>query len=308
MSQNLTRRSLLGTSLLAGASALLTTSPTPAPKRQLRIAHLTDTHITTESKAQLGFQKALEAAQSLDPKPDYILFGGDEIMDAFAADESKTKAQWDSYNSVKKANLEIPAIHTIGNHDIWGWNKSSSQTTGQEAKWGKNWCMEQFQISKPYHTVTKNNWKIIVLDSTFPSGGGYTAKLDEPQFEWLENELKSTPKETNILLSSHIPLLCVCGFVDGDNAKTGNWVVPGSWMHIDFLRLKNLFHNHPNVKAAVSGHMHQVDMANFLGVDYYCNGAVSGAWWGGNYYEFGPGFAVIDLFDDGSVTNIYQSY
>jgi len=307
MSQQITRRTLLGSTLTAGAVSLLPNLPQKTPKRQLRLAHLTDTHITTESKAQQGFEKAIAAAQSLNPKPDYILFGGDEVMETLGADEASTAAQWKSYQSVKKANIEIPAIHTLGNHDVWGWYKSS-KTTGSEPKWGKKWALEEFALEKPYYSITKNGWKIIVLDSIFHLEGSYTSKLDDDQFGWLEDELKNTPASTNILVSSHIPLVCVCGFVDGDNAKTGNWIIPGSWMHLDFLKIKNLFHKHKNVRAAVSGHMHQVDAANFLGVDYFCNGAVSGSWWGGNYYEFPPGIAVIDLFDDGTVKNTYQSY
>ncbi len=307
MSESISRRSLLGSTLVVGASALMPGLAQAKPKRQLRIAHLTDTHLTPESKTQKEFEKAIGAAQSLSPKPDYILFGGDEVMETLGADQASAAAQWKSYSSVKKANVEIPAIHTIGNHDVWGWYKGSG-TSGEEPKWGKKWALDEFGLDKPYHSVTKNGWKIIVLDSVFHLPGSYTSKLDDDQFGWLEDELKNTPKNTNILIASHIPLVCVCGFVDGDNAKTGNWVIPGSWMHLDFLKIKNLFHKHKNVKAAVSGHMHQVDAANFLGVDYYCNGAVSGNWWNGDYYEFAPGIAVIDLFDDGTVKNTYQSY
>ena len=36
---------------------------------------------------------------------------------------------------------------------------------------------------------------------------------------------------------------------------------------------------------------------------YCCNGAVSGAWWGGNYQETKPGYAIIDLYPDGRFTN-----
>jgi hypothetical protein len=38
-------------------------------------------------------------------------------------------------------------------------------------------------------------------------------------------------------------------------------------------------------------------------VRYLCNGAVSGGWWKGKYQEFGPAYALVDFFDDGTVEN-----
>jgi hypothetical protein len=54
------------------------------------------------------------------------------------------------------------------------------------------------------------------------------------------------------------------------------------------------------VKAALSGHIHLIDEVDYLGVKYYCNGAVCGAWWEGNNQEFPPAFAVMNFYDDGS--------
>jgi hypothetical protein len=58
---------------------------------------------------------------------------------------------------------------------------------------------------------------------------------------------------TPVCLLSHIPVLCACEFFDGDLATTGNWVVPGAWMHIDAGRLRELFLAHPNGLILVTG-------------------------------------------------------
>ena len=92
-------------------------------------------------------------------------------------------------------------------------------------------------------------------------------------------------------------------FFDGDNLKDGYWELPGAWMHTDTKELKELFYQYPNVKAALSGHIHLADLVEYLGVKYLCNGAVCGKWWMGKYHEFGPAFAVVDFFDDGKVTS-----
>ena len=100
---------------------------------------------------------------------------------------------------------------------------------------------------------------------------------------------------------SHIPVLCACEFFDGELASTGNWVVPGAWMHIDAGRLRQLFLAHPNVRACLSGHAHQHDRVDYLGVRYACDGAVCGNWWRGDYLNCPPSYAMVDFYDDGSI-------
>ena len=79
-------------------------------------------------------------------------------------------------------------------------------------------------------------------------------------------------------------------------------------MHIDARRIKNLFNKHQNVKLCLSGHEHLVDQVSYNNVTYCCNGAVSGAWWKGNYHECAPGYGVVDLYEDGSFNNQYVLY
>ena len=87
-----------------------------------------------------------------------------------------------------------------------------------------------------------------------------------------------------------------------------SWNIPGRWMHEDALELKDLFIKYPNVKLAISGHIHLLDRVEYNGISYCCNGAVSGAWWAGNYQETQPGYAIIDLYPDGTFTNTYTTY
>jgi 3',5'-cyclic-AMP phosphodiesterase len=279
----------------------------PARKRVLRFAHLTDIHVQPEKSAAEGLAACLRHVQSQADRPDMILTGGDQIMDAFGADFARTKVQWDLYAKVFKAENSLPVEHCIGNHDVWGW--SSRESNPEHAvKSGKKWAMEALGLAAPYRTFEKAGWKFIVLDSTFPSGTGYTAKLDEEQFAWLKQTLEATPKSQPILILSHIPILAACAFFDGDNEKSGNWQVPGAWMHIDARKIKDLFASHENVKVAISGHIHLVDRVDYYGVTYLCNGAVSGGWWGGNYQECFPGYTLMNLYDDGTFDREYVNF
>ena len=136
----------------------------------------------------------------------------------------------------------------------------------------------------------------------------YTGKLDEEQRAWLRSDLEATPGTTPVCIASHIPILCACEFFDGDLATSGNWVVPGAWMHIDAGWLRELFLAHPNVRACLSGHAHQHDRVDYLGVRYACDGAVSGNWWYGDYLNCPPSYVMVDFFADGSIETEFVAY
>src|SRR5262249_46284457 len=131
---------------------------------------------------------------------------------------------------------------------------------------------------------------------------------DDEQFDWLSGVIKATSKTIPVLVLSHIPIFAACPFLDGNNESSGNWQVPGAWMHLDARKLTKLFHQHGNVKLCLSGHIHLVDQVKYLGTTYCCNGAVCGGWWKGNYQQFAEGYALVDLFDDGSSECEYVAY
>jgi hypothetical protein len=84
--------------------------------------------------------------------------------------------------------------------------------------------------------------------------------------------------------------------------------VPGKFMHVDGDRFQNLFVRRRNIKACASGHMHLVEQLDYQGVRYLCNGAVSAGWWKGRNRDTDFGYAVVDLFDDGTVERRYVPY
>lgn len=300
---------------LAAATAVAgqLTSPAAAEivqpgKRVLRVAHLTDAHVQPERDGHLGLAACLKHVQEV-TQPDLILAGGDNIMDAFSKTEARANELFGLWKKVLADNTALPVIQCIGNHDVWGWDKKESKTSGSEGMWGKRWAMDTFGLAQRYYSMERAGWHFVVLDSTFPAGDdGYTAKLDDEQFAWLEADLAATPKDRPVLVLSHIPILSACAYFDGENEKKGDWNVPGSWMHIDARRIKDLFLKHPNVKVALSGHIHLVDRVDYLGVTYLCNGAVSAGWWKGPNQECENGYGVVDLFDDGSFDAKYQTF
>lgn len=321
MPTELNRRELLKSSIgvAAAATGLTHTSigwtadgpPLQANKREnrvLRIAHMTDVHIQPELKADQGFASCLRHAQSLSDKPDIIFNGGDAIMDSLRQDKARTQLQWDLWKKVLKDECSLPVVHCIGNHDVWGWTKSKSGCDGNEDMYGKKWAIDALGIPSRYRSFDRAGWHFIVLDSSYPDGEGYKARLDEPQFEWLADDLAKTARSTPVLILSHIPILSAAAYFDGDCEESGDWKVPGAWIHIDARRIKDLFSKHPNVKLCISGHLHLVDRVDYNGVTYLCNGAVSGNWWKGKHQEFNEGYALVNLYSNGHFDREYVNY
>lgn len=298
----------LGTALGPSLSAA---APSPGRKRVLRAAHLTDVHVSPSNASPAGMTAAIRHAQAQADRPEFLLIGGDCIGDGLGTPKDQVLAQWDVWNRIFDAEVKLPYAVCLGNHDILGWSLRSDLALARDPDYGKALALRRLALKERYRSFDRAGWHFVVLDSMQIDNGnayGYTARLDDEQFAWLEADLAATPPATPVCVLSHIPILSAAAFLDGDLAGMGSWVVPGAWMHVDARRIQNLFHQHANVKVCLSGHLHMVDDVTYLGVRYLCNGAVSGAWWKGFHYEFGPAYALVDFYDNGSVDNTMVSY
>jgi Icc protein len=312
--QSITRRAAIKTAGWAAAGLALGGLPQwvrampriADRKRVLRVAHLTDLHIQPERKAEAGVASCLRHVRSQAEKPDLILLGGDLVMDSFDADDARTKTQWDLFTKVFKDECSIPVEACLGNHDIWGVNKAKSKTTGSEPGWGKKRAMDILGLSAPYRSFDRGGWHFVVLDSVMPQGEGYIGQLDDTQWEWLEADLKGTKLPTVFL--SHIPILAATQLAIPKKKDTGKREINDSLMMADAQRFVATFLKNPHVKACLSGHIHEVDRVDYQGVTYLCNGAVSGNWWKGRHKQCDEGYAVLDLFDDGTLESRYVAY
>jgi 3',5'-cyclic AMP phosphodiesterase CpdA len=284
--------------------------PSPARRRSLRVAHLTDIHVSDKPGAPEGMAAALRHAQGLADQPDILLFGGDCIGDALYTPMEHVLPQWDLWDRVLKAEVKLPAYQCLGNHDIFGWKHRDRASAEKDPAYGKPLALERLGLKTGYYSFDRAGWHFVVLDSMqfAENNWGFVGLLDEPQFKWLEQDLAATPAATPICVLSHLPIFSAAAFFDGKLDPDRNWSVPGASMHIDAQRLKDLFYRHPHVKVCLSGHLHLVDDVTYLGVRYLCNGAVCGGWWKGQNQEFGPLYAVLDFYADGSVERQMVDY
>ena len=293
---------LKNTAAVVGGSMIPAFAFTEEDKKskKLRFAVLTDIHVKQGIGAEAGMARAFHHAQSLKPKVDFIINGGDSIMDSLEADKQTTKMQWDLFHSLLKQENSLPVYHCIGNHDVWGWFVKNDSLEADKL-YGKQWAVEVQQLPGRYYSFTKDKWHFMVLDSTqLNPEGGYIAYIDPQQLDWVKQELEKN-KDKFICIVSHIPLLSICAGLFFNKTETnGDLKILRNLMHTDFIELKKLFLQYPNIKACLSGHIHLQDEVNYLGIKYYCNGAVSGNWWKGAFYDFAPAYAVFELYDDGT--------
>lgn len=298
---------LSGMAMASGSYTILkpNASVRNSSQRVLRIAHITDPHIHNGRDSEKWTRECLRHIHQLEDLPDIIFNGGDTINDALKQTESTVIEQWDIWNRIKESEITLPTVNCIGNHDVWGLEGQSN-----DPRYAKNWAVNELGLENRFYDFEMNGWHFIVLDSTHlrEDGSWYIAKLDDEQFDWLETKLNEIDSSKPIMIFSHIPIMCAASFFDGDNERSGDWIIPGRWVHIDARKIVDLFYNHKNIKVCISGHIHLLDQVVYNDITYYCNAAVSGNWWKGNYHQTPPGYALINLYEDGSFDREYALY
>ena len=285
-------------------------TPRKAHKHVLRFCHLTDMHIFGDRNAAKGLAQMLEHINRLDPKPSLLVTGGDNIMDAYETEEANVAGQFTLLKKTIAANTNLPIRYCLGNHDIWGWHKANSKTTGDELLWGTQWALAQYGMPAEYYSFDQAGWRFIILNSIqhHPEDkNGYIGGLGDTQFAWLEKLLADTPENMPVIIISHISILSVCNFEDA-KTEDNEFRIPQRGVCADAPKLLSLFKRHPNVKLCFSGHLHRFDHIEYMNVNYICDGAVSGAWWQGDYKGCHEGYGIVDLYSDGTFDHRYAAY
>jgi Icc protein len=294
------RRNFLKTIPLAAGALTIepagSTKPVNNKKPVLTIAHITDVHIREGDNAPGRFVSCLEAIKQKH-KPDFFLNGGDTIHDASYDNviREQVTAQWQLWDQCIKTLSDYEIYSCIGNHDPW-WKAPSRQ----DEMYGIPYVVKRLKIPHNYYSFSKKGWSFFILD-----GNHEGITLGKEQMEWLQQGLQKLPANTPVLLMSHYPILTVTSAWEGGQ-------------HKDHVALKELFYKHKDkVKVCLSGHQHLLDSAVYNGISYFCNGAMSGFWWGaGNEKSAGkcyvqetpPGYAILKLYADGAVENEYHPH
>jgi 3',5'-cyclic AMP phosphodiesterase CpdA len=296
--------------LLAGAvgslalPGFLSTARAAGRKPAVRVAHITDVHITKDRNAAKGVAAMFaHMFGRKDWAPELVLSTGDQVMAVDGKVTGATAAEQIALWTDAVKGCPVPIRACLGNHDVWDGVEPTDAVPA--AKKGFGLMTEVLGMPAPHYSFDHGGWHFVSLNSmcNWPK----YAFLSPEHFDWLKADLAKTKLPTVVL--SHVPILSVTSQVYGDACKKGtDNVVPGIWHHTDCWAITEVFRKNPHVKLCLSGHMHTCDRVEYRGVWYVCGGAASGAWWNGSEYGFPPCYGAIDLFADGTFTYEFVDY
>jgi 3',5'-cyclic AMP phosphodiesterase CpdA len=251
-------------------------------------AFLTDIHVQPERMAQEGYASAIKEVNRLNP--DFVITGGDLIMDALGVSYERSDSLYNIYLDMNKA-YEMPVHQTLGNHEVYGWYEKAGADTNHP-EYGKS--MFEKRIDKRYRAFEYKGWKFLILDSVIPNGkGGYMGGIDEEQMEWIKQVLAETDTSQPIVISTHIPFLTTeAQILRGSTAANYEGEVVTNAKEV-----LELFESH-NLKLVLQGHLHYLEHMYVWGTHYITGGAVSGRWWTGQYLRTEEGFLMIHVKGD----------
>jgi 3',5'-cyclic AMP phosphodiesterase CpdA len=290
--------------MFAAGAALGLTAVAPkvlavgAPK--FRFVHFTDPHIQPELRAGEGVAAAVKKLLSLKPRPDFVLLGGDHVMDILSVTRPRANLQFDMLAEALKP-LEMPTYSTVGNHDVYGWSKSSP-IDESDPLYGKKMMEERVLTGPSHYAFQHKGWDFVILDSIQASGKDWTSAIDDTQLTWLADKLNGVNGHRTVVLT-HVPLFSIYPLI-----STGsNVAVPPSMLVANAKEVQALLQK-AQVRAVLQGHTHVIEACTYGGTEYITGGAVSGSWWKGPNLGIHPeGFMVYDVHGD-KLTHEYVTY
>jgi 3',5'-cyclic AMP phosphodiesterase CpdA len=256
---------------------------------EFTFAFLTDIHLQPERNATEGFRKAIDKVNELNP--DFVITGGDLIMDALGVSFERADSLYTLYNDVSE-EFQMPVYNTFGNHETFGVYKDSGiETTHDEY----NKKMYENRIGKRYYSFDHKGWHFIVLDAVdVKPERYYYGHIDEAQIEWLKSDLQKITKETPIVISVHIPFI-----TSMTQLTKGSLEANGEGLVITNARDVLLLMYEYNLKLVLQGHLHFLEDI-YVGnkTHFITGGAVSASWWEGPRGIMEEGFVLVKVKDD----------
>jgi len=243
-------------------------------KTKFRFAFFTDIHLNKgDNNCFEGLALAIESAKS--NNIDFILTGGDNVdIDVLGKDDKTAHELYQRYVEVIN-NAGIDYHVTIGNHDRYYGCKGTDPLY-------KEGMFEQY-ISKSYYSFENKGWHFIVLNTA-------SSIVDEKQKQWLADDLAKVDAETPIIVSVHVPFLSVYyPALEGEYRSNDTFS--------NFKEIWDMFKDN-NLKLVLQGHQHLYEEIKTLDVQFITAGAVSGSWWGGDYFGTEEGYLIVECEGD----------
>ncbi|RLD80658.1 MAG: metallophosphoesterase [Bacteroidetes bacterium] len=282
--------SYLALSIFAGF-ILLSCSQQPkssCEEESFSFAFMTDIHVQPEQNATEGFRAAIAEVNAL--KPDFVITGGDLIMDALGVSFDRADSLYALYEEVS-GDFNMPVYNTIGNHEVFGiYEKSGIMPDHPDYRFG----MFEKRLGKTYYSFNHKGWHFIVLNSVQETEDRhYIGMIDEEQMEWIKSDLLEVDPETPIVISTHIPFITVyTQIIYGEYAPEYHGLVVENAREV-----LDIFTGH-DLKIVLQGHLHYLEDIQVYGTHFITVGAVSGRWWSGANHDVEEGFLMVNVHGD----------
>ena len=261
---------------------------------------MTDIHVQYQQKADEGLKKAIDLANSLNP--DFVLTGGDLIMDALGQPFGYADSLYKLYVSTSK-NFRMPVHNTIGNHEHFGIYRESGISPDHP-----DYGLKMFEryLGNSFYSFDHKGWHFMVLNSVATPGRRYIGEIDKEQLEWIKQDLVKVDPNTPIISSTHIPLISLYTSVFG-----GNMVVNDSASVVtNAQEVIKLFAGH-NLRLVLQGHQHFYEDITYQfdnqTIRFITGGAVCARWWSGPERGLQEGFLKVDI-DGPEIKTQYIDY
>lgn len=264
----------------------------PAGKGSWSFIHYTDVHVQPELRAGEGYRQAIRAMNEIKPRPALAIAGGDLVFDVFEAGFERADRLYKMYSEITRG-LDMPVHQAIGNHDIFGIS-SASGVSKDHSEHGKKMFASRVGNGRTYRSFDFQDWHFVLLDSLFVTPElGYEGRIDQEQFDWLQNDLKSVGPKRPVVLVTHIPFFSILPILENGptEAVSPSLVITNSKEVLSFC-------SDYNVRLILQGHVHIVEDHQYRKTEYVTSGAVCGNWWKGPRMGHPEGFAVYTVDDD----------
>ncbi|MGD8539214.1 MAG: metallophosphoesterase [Candidatus Aminicenantes bacterium] len=258
---------------------------------EFRFLFVSDLHMHPGEESTSGMDRVIECINSLKPKPDFVIMGGDLVENMYIKDYESASKLYDLYEKAC-TQMNMPVYSVLGNNDVVPFFEESVAGRSRVLD-GKDMFRDRVGNGATYRSFDHKRWHFVLLDS-IESGedGSYRGYIDEDQMRWLSKDLDILEKGSPVCVALHIPLATISAqtHIDSMKALLPHFIVNNGTEVIKLL-------SNYNVRLVLQGHHHIVEELKFMNTTYLSGGSVSHARKYRNFVHH-EGFIIVDVHGD----------